>query len=59
MAHEKKVSFRLTETEYANLNNIFMKYQSSCPTLTLSDFLRNLILSICVKATDENKIDNK
>lgn len=43
---DKKISFRLSTEQYYSLYQIYEKYVNSCPNLSFSDFIRNIILSI-------------
>lgn len=51
----KKISFRLTTDQYYQLYAIYEKYLNCVPNLTLSDFLRNLLLSMTAKVGNENQ----
>lgn len=58
---DKRISFRLTTEQYYSIYRIYEKYLDSCPNLTFSDFIRNIILSITANVYDrqnEVKKDN-
>ena len=56
---DKKISFRLTTAQYYSLYRIYEKYVESCPNLTFSDFIRNIILSITASVYDRQNEDKK
>ena len=58
MSKDKKVAFRLNTEQYYSIYRIYESYLKYSPTLTFSNFLRNLILSITASVEAQQK-DNE
>lgn len=50
---DKRIAFRLSTEQYYSIYRIYENYQKSCPNLTFSDFIRNIILSITANVYEQ------